>query len=319
MFLVKNGITVTGLTKSFGKTKALRGVDLTVEPGTVLGLLGPNGAGKTTIVRILATLLRPDRGQATVAGHDVRTEPNQVRESIGLTGQYTAIDTYLTGLENLVMVGRLYGLRKSEAEHRARRLLKRFDLTTAARRTARTYSGGMSRRLDIAASLIGQPAVLFLDEPTLELDPRGRREMWQVIRELVSSGITLLLTTQYLDEADELADQIAVIDHGKIVAQGTADQLKRTIGGDQLEIRPANPSDADKVIATLRPLTKRTVERGDGGFLLVPVDDPAVLAEAIRRLDKAGIKLADVGLRHPTLDQVFLHLTGGRRRRRRKP
>jgi daunorubicin resistance ABC transporter ATP-binding subunit len=317
MDFVSQGVKVTGLKKSFGATKALRGIDLEVKPGQVLGLLGPNGAGKTTAVRILSTLLQADGGTATVAGHDVARHPERVRQAIGLTGQYAAIDSYLTGQENLVMVGRLYGLSKSEATSRAQRLLKRFDLAAAGGRTAATYSGGMSRRLDLAASLIGEPEVLFLDEPTTGLDPRSRREMWQVIRELVSGGMTLLLTTQYLDEADELADHIAVIDHGKVVAKGTATQLKRAVGGDRLEVRPTDPAERNRAAKILKPLARGTVETNDAGFLLVPIDDPATLAEAIRRLDKAGIKLADVGLRHPTLDHVFLHLTGRKRKGRR--
>lgn len=314
-----NGIVVKGLTKSFGKTKALRGIDLEVRPGKVLGLLGPNGAGKTTAVRILTTLIPADAGRATVAGHDVAQESGRVRQEIGLTGQDAATDGLLTGRENLIMVGRLYGLSTKVARDRAARLLRKFDLQGASERLARTYSGGMNRRLDLAASLIGEPQVLFLDEPTTGLDPRGRREVWDVIRELIAEGRTLLLTTQYLDEADELADRIAVIDHGKVIAEGTSTELKRRIGGDQLAVRPAKPDDAKKVAKQLGTLGKtRKVEIGADGFVVVPVDDSTVLAEAIRRLDKQGIGLADIALRHPTLDDVFLKLTGQKRRSTKK-
>ncbi|HET7235515.1 MAG TPA: ATP-binding cassette domain-containing protein [Actinomycetota bacterium] len=328
-------IQVEQLTKSFGTVEALRGVDLEVQPGTVLGLLGPNGAGKTTAVRILTTLLHPDSGRAVVAGHDVVRDAERLRQVIGLAGQYAAVDENLTGLENIEMVGRLYHLPAAEARSRAMALLERFSLSDAASRTAKTYSGGMRRRLDLGASLVGHPQVLFLDEPTTGLDPRSRLEMWDIIRELVKDGTTILLTTQYLDEADRLADLIAVIDVGQVIAVGTADQLKDRVGGEVLTLRVQDRgkvSQAAGVVLGLGP-GGGTVDNHTGE-INVPVgaDGTGILTEAIRRLDAEQIALADVGLHRPTLDDVFLSLTGhaaegdqpqpeqkGRRKRRKEP
>ena len=298
-----------GLRKRFGGTVALDGVDLEVAEGSVLGLLGPNGAGKTTTVRILTTLLAPDEGEAGVAGHDVVAEPHAVRSAIGLTGQYAAVDENLTGAENLLLIGRLLNLPRADARRRGAELLERFDLTDAADRLLRTYSGGMRRRLDLAASLVGRPRVLFLDEPTTGLDPRSRLGLWEVIRELVADGTTLLLTTQYLEEADALADRIAVIDQGRVIARGTADELKRSTGGTVLRLEPEDAADLDRGAAALADLG---VERDpDGRALVLPVgDDNGVLVAAVRRVDDAGIALADLGLRRPSLDDVFLTLTG---------
>jgi oleandomycin transport system ATP-binding protein len=304
-------IQAEGLARRFGATRALDGFDVTVEAGAVLGLLGPNGAGKTTAVRILATLLRADAGSARVAGFDVARQPYQVRRRIGLTGQYAAVDESLSGLENLYMIGRLLDLRRSEARRRAAELLEHFDLAGAGGRAAKTYSGGMRRRLDLAASLVGRPPVLFLDEPTTGLDPRSRNGLWAVIRELVADGTTLLLTTQYLEEADQLASRIAVIDHGRVIADGTADELKARVGGQILEVRPAHPADLDRTGAILAELcgTGCPVD-GDSRLAAVPIADPAWLAVAVRRLDDAGIAVADLALRRPSLDEVFLSLTG---------
>jgi ABC-2 type transport system ATP-binding protein len=305
-------ILVEGLRKRFGTNEALRGLDLSVEEGTVLGLLGPNGAGKTTAVRILATLLPPDAGRAEVAGFDVVTQADALRSHIGLTGQYAAVDEYLTGRENLEMVGRLYHLPKRQARQRAEELLVRFDLADAAHRIAKTYSGGMRRRLDLAASLIMSPPVLFLDEPTTGLDPRSRMAMWEVIGELVAGGTTLLLTTQYMEEADQLAHRIAVIDHGRVIAEGTSDELKAQIGGERLAITVARGSNLDIARRTLTPY-------GDGELymdaerrtILVPVTNGArLLADIVRDLDTAGVHLDDFGLRRPTMADVFLTLTG---------
>jgi ABC-2 type transport system ATP-binding protein len=306
-------IVVEGIEKRFGKVEALRGIDLQVHPSTVLGLLGPNGAGKTTAVRILTTLLHPDAGRATVFGFDVVRDAERLRHVIGLAGQNAAVDENLTGLENLVMVGRLYHLPPAEAKRRAENVLERFELTEAAHRPAKTYSGGMRRRLDLGASLVGQPKVLFLDEPTTGLDPKGRLEMWDIIRELVSDGTTLLLTTQYLDEADNLSDSIAVIDGGRVIAEGTSDELKDRVGGEVLQLRVAERSqmgEATGVVFGLGPGSANT--DNDAGEITLPVgnDGPAVLTEAVRRLDTAQIKLADIALRRPSLDDVFLALTG---------
>jgi oleandomycin transport system ATP-binding protein len=304
-------IQAEGLAKSFGTTRALDGVDLEVASGTVLGLLGPNGAGKTTAVRILATLLAPTAGRAQIGGYDVVRQPQQVRQLIGLTGQYAAVDESLSGTENLSMLGRLLGLGKAQASQRAAELLEHFDLADAGGRMVKTYSGGMRRRLDLAASLVGRPPVLFLDEPTTGLDPRSRNGLWAVIRELVAEGTTLLLTTQYMEEADHLAGHIAVIDHGQVIAKGTPDELKAKIGGQVLEVRPANPAEVDRAAELLVELTgnQATIDR-DIRLISVPMPDLAWLPVAVRRLDEAGIIVVDLALRRPSLDEVFLTLTG---------
>jgi ABC-2 type transport system ATP-binding protein len=306
-------IVVEELKKHFGKVKAVDGIDLEVRPQTVFGLLGPNGAGKTTAVRILTTLLHPDGGRAKVAGLDVVKDAVRLRHVIGLAGQYAAVDENLTGLENLEMVGRLYHLPASEARRRAESVLERFDLSDAASRVAKTYSGGMRRRLDLGASLVGRPQVLFLDEPTTGLDPKGRIEMWDIIRELVHDGTTLLLTTQYLEEADRLADQIAVIDHGRVIAEGTSDQLKDRIGGEVLEIRVADRGRLGAAAGAVMGLGPGGGKTDDNtGEITIPVggDGTTILTEAVRRLDDEQIKLADIALRRPSLDDVFLSLTG---------
>jgi ABC-2 type transport system ATP-binding protein len=305
-------IRAEGLEKRYGKTHALRGIDLVVEEGTILGLLGPNGAGKTTAVRIFTTLLKPDAGSAEVAGLDVVTQADALRSRIGLTGQYAAVDEYLTGRENLEMVGRLYHLSRRQARQRADELLERFDLTDAATRIAKTYSGGMRRRLDLAAGIILAPPVLFLDEPTTGLDPRSRFAMWDIIRELVADGTTLLLTTQYLEEADVLANRIAVIDHGRVIAEGTADELKARVGGERLAVTLARGSDFDAALRVLAPYGEGEVHTDRAQrTILVPVTNGArLLANAIRDLDGVGVVLDDLGLRRPTLDDVFLTLTG---------
>ncbi|MBM7771145.1 ABC-2 type transport system ATP-binding protein [Actinokineospora baliensis] len=305
-------VRAEALVKTFGSTRALDGVDLEIPSGTVLGLLGPNGAGKTTTVRILTTLLKPDSGRAFVAGHDVTQDPDAVRRSIGLSGQYAAVDEHLTGYENLYMVGRLYGMSRSDATSRARELIARFRLTDAGDRPAKTYSGGMRRRLDLAGALVAEPAVVVLDEPTTGLDPRGRLDTWEVIGELVADGTTVLLTTQYLEEADQLANTILVIDHGKVIAGGTADQLKAQVGGERLEIVVA---DAAELATTARVLGE--VGSDEPGTdqnqrrVHVKVDTgPKALVEALRRLDQENVAVLDVALHRPTLDDVFLALTG---------
>ena len=302
-------IVVEGLERSFGETKALAGLDMVVREGTVLGLLGPNGAGKTTAVRILATLLHADAGRASVLGYDVATHPEEVRGVIGLTGQYAAVDENLTGFENLDVIGRLAQLSNEDAKTRAGELLEQFNLTDAGGRPARTYSGGMRRRLDLAASLVAKPAVLFLDEPTTGLDPQSRLALWETIRELRRSGTTTLLTTQYLDEADQLADEILVIDHGKVVASGTSDDLKHQLGGDVLEIRLADPTEMGRAIELLPHFEHRVDDEKDLLHATV-LDGQYVLADTVRRLDDAGIRITDIGRRMPSLDEVFLTLTG---------
>jgi oleandomycin transport system ATP-binding protein len=304
-------IEATGLVKRFGQTTALDGVDLVARPGRVLGVLGPNGAGKTTAVRILATLLRPDSGQASVCGYDVLHEAHQVRQLIGLTGQYASVDEGLSGANNLVMIGRLLGLPRPDARARAAELLARFELTDAADRPAKTYSGGMRRRLDLAASLVGQPRVLYLDEPTTGLDPRSRTDVWSMIRDLVADGVTVLLTTQYLEEADHLAHDIAVIDHGKVVATGTPDELKAKTGGQVLQVSPADTAMMAEVTALLADVTRtEVVTDSETGVATVPVSDTAWPRHIFRELDDRGIELAEFTLRKPSLDEVFFALTG---------
>ena len=306
-------ITAENLVKTYdkGKVRALDNLSLDVEEGTVLGVLGPNGAGKTTTVRILATLLRPDSGAATVAGIDVIKHPDKVREVIGLSGQYAAVDEILTGYDNLVMFGKLYHLGNKNAVLRANELLERFSLTDAAKRPIKTYSGGMRRRLDLAASLIVRPKVLFLDEPTTGLDPRGRLDMWGVIRELVSDGTTLLLTTQYLEEADQLADEIAVIDTGKVIARGTSNELKRQIGGEHLEVVVAQ-NDVSKAFEVVERIIgqKPKIEEGLNSISAPVSTGTAALIEVINGLSSVGINPLDVGLKRPSLDDVFMALTG---------
>ena len=306
-------INATGLVKTYdkGKVRALDNLSLDVEEGTVLGVLGPNGAGKTTTVRILATLLRPDSGSASVAGIDVIKHPDKVREVIGLSGQYAAVDEILTGYDNLVMFGKLYHLGNKQSVIRANELLERFSLTEAAKRPIKTYSGGMRRRLDLAASLIVRPKVLFLDEPTTGLDPRGRQDMWGVIKELVSDGTTLLLTTQYLEEADHLANEIAVIDTGKVIARGTANELKRQIGGEHLEVVVAQ-NDVSKALEVIERIVgqKPKVEEGLNSISAPVSTGTAALIEVINGLSSVGINPLDVGLKRPSLDDVFLALTG---------
>ncbi len=305
-------VQVRGLVKTYGSTRALDGVDLDIPAGRVLGLLGPNGAGKTTTVRILTTLLRPDSGSAHVAGYDVLAQPDEVRQRIGLSGQYAAVDENLTGFENLYMVGRLYGRRKSAARSRARELLARFALEEAADRPAKGYSGGMRRRLDLAGALVAEPTVVVLDEPTTGLDPGGRLDTWGVIKELVADGTTVLLTTQYLEEADQLADSIVVIDHGKVIARGTADELKAQIGGERLELVVASPADLPATLGVLREVGTGEPSGDDHtrrAEILVDTG-PKALIEALRRLDAQGISVQDVALHRPTLDDVFLSLTG---------
>jgi ABC-2 type transport system ATP-binding protein len=311
---VSEMIRATGLVKRYGEVVALDGLDLTVPRGRVLGLLGPNGAGKTTAVRILTTLLDADAGAAVVAGIDVMAEPERVRERIGLSGQYAAVDENLTGFENLDMVGRLYRLGRRRARTRARELLERFDLADAADRPVKTYSGGMRRRLDLAGALVAEPTVLFLDEPTTGLDPRSRLGMWDVIRELLGQGTTLLLTTQYLEEADQLADEIVVIDHGRAIARGTANELKAEVGGERVELVVREASELDRARGILETVAVGVVQVDHHAHALAaPVSGGAeVLMGVMRRLDDLGVALLDVGLRRPTLDDVFLTLTGHR-------
>ncbi|HWC27593.1 MAG TPA: ATP-binding cassette domain-containing protein [Solirubrobacteraceae bacterium] len=303
-------IVVRGLRKSFGDVRALDGVDLEVPPGTVFGLLGPNGAGKTTAVRIMTTLLKPDAGEVRVAGLDAVRQAKALRERIGLAGQYAAIDENLTGLENLVMVGRLYGMRRGQATARGRELLGRFDVVDAAGRPAKTYSGGMRRRLDLAAALVAQPPVVFLDEPTSGLDPRSRLERGATIEDLVAEGATVLLTTQYLDEADRLADEIAVIDRGRVIATGTPDELKDRVGGERLEVRVAEPARAPLAARALAPMSDERPLTEGATVTVGARRRNGLIVDAVRRLDDAGVEVDDVALRRPTLDDVFLALTG---------
>ncbi|PSL05869.1 oleandomycin transport system ATP-binding protein [Haloactinopolyspora alba] len=300
----------TGLVKRFGKTTALDGIDLAAEPGTVLAVLGPNGAGKTTAVRVLATLLRPDDGTATVAGFDVVDQADEVRRRIGLTGQYASVDEDLTGAENLTLFGRLLDLRASEAKARAKRLLEQFELSDAAGRRVSTYSGGMRRRLDLAASLIARPGVVFLDEPTTGLDPGKREEVWQMIRSMTHDGGTVLLTTQYLEEADALADDITVIDHGRLIAHGTPPELKQVVGGQTVAVRPADARHLDQVATILSAATGRTPDTAARDVLTVPVDGDATFTAIVRRLEQEQIAVTELSLRLPSLDEVFFALTG---------
>ncbi len=307
-----NMIEARGLVKRYKEVTALAGLDLVVPEGIVLGLLGPNGAGKTTAVSILSTLLEPDEGQAMVAGADVIKNPKAVRRLIGLSGQYAAVDEHLTGFENLDMIGRLYHMGKGPARARGHELLEMFNLTEAGDRPVKTYSGGMRRRLDLAGALVAQPPVLFLDEPTSGLDPRSRVDLWQVIRDLVAKGTTLLLTTQYLEEADQLADDIVVIDHGREIAHGTADELKIQVGGERIEVTVTeihHVSTAQDVLSSFAVGEIQIDERSRG--LTAPITGGAsVLTQALRDLDARGVVVQDVGLRRPTLDDVFLALTG---------
>jgi oleandomycin transport system ATP-binding protein len=305
-----NVIETHDLRKRFGATQALDGVDLSAQHGTVLGVLGPNGAGKTTAVRVLATLLRPDSGTAMVGGHDVLRDPQQVRQIIGLTGQYASVDEDLTGTQNLMLIGRLLNLSTQQAKARAKELLAWFDLTDAANRVAKNYSGGMRRRLDLATSLVGRPAVIFLDEPTTGLDPAKREDMWEVIRSLVTEGSSVLLTTQYLDEADALADKIAVIDHGKVIAHDTPDGLKQVVGGQRIEVRPTNPDRLEETAAILAEVAGVRPEVSGRNRLTIPVPGEEALPVVVSRLGSAGIAVTELSLHLPSLDEVFLTLTG---------
>jgi oleandomycin transport system ATP-binding protein len=307
--MMTHAIWAEGLVKRFGETTALAGVDFAVRQGTVLGLLGPNGAGKTTAVRVLTTLIRPDAGQARVGGYDVVRQAHEARQMIGLTGQYAAVDETLTGVENLLFIGRLLGLARRDAKARALELLSAFSLDDARDRPAKTYSGGMRRRLDLAASLVGRPQVLFLDEPTTGLDPRARNEVWDMVRALLSTGVTVLLTTQYLEEADQLADEIAVVDHGRVIATGTPEELKAKTGAQTLAVRPTDPGQIGSVVTIVEAVTGQKAEL-QSSTVSAAVLDPAAMPEAVRRLEQAGILVAELALRSSSLDEVFLSLTG---------
>ena len=303
-------IEAEGLVKTFGNTRALDGVDMVAREGTIFGLLGPNGAGKTTSIRVLSTLIKPDAGRAAIAGYDVVRQPAEVRRLIGLTGQYAAVDELLSGKENLYMIGRLLGFSRAQARARAAELLEAFDLSDAASKIAKTYSGGMRRRLDLAASLVGRPRFLFLDEPTTGLDPKSRLELWGMIRALVAEGTTVLLTTQYLEEADRLADELVVIDHGKVIAAGTPGELKTRIGGQVLQAQPADPTDLERTEKVLAEFADGEDPFRDDLLITVRIVDRAVLGQVVRRLDDEGIVVDDLSLRRPSLDEVFLTLTG---------
>jgi oleandomycin transport system ATP-binding protein len=309
--MTQPAIEAVGLVKTFGKVRALDGIDMAAGEGTVFGLLGPNGAGKTTAIRVLSTLLKPDAGTAKVGGYDVVRQPREVRRLIGLTGQYAAVDELLSGQENLSMIGRLLGYPSRTARARAQELLQSFDLSDAATKLVKTYSGGMRRRLDLAASLVGRPSLLYLDEPTTGLDPRSRIELWRMIRGLVAEGTTVLLTTQYLEEADRLADEIVVVDHGRVIAAGTPTQLKARIGGQVLQARPADPADLPATERILRTFAEGDeVPYNDGQVVSVSIQDRSALGQAVRRLDDEGIAIDDLSLRRPSLDEVFLAVTG---------
>lgn len=307
---MRYALQTENLVKRFGDTEALAGVSLAAPPGSVLAVLGPNGAGKTTAVRVLATLLRPDAGTAAVGGFDVIRQPDQVRRVIGLTGQYASVDDDLTGEENLVLIGQLLDLRRGEARARAGELLARFDLADVGGRRVATYSGGMRRRLDLAASLVGRPRVVFLDEPTTGLDPARREDVWRMVRSLVDDGTTIVLTTQYLEEADALADEVSVIDHGAVIAQDTPDRLKQTVGGQTIAVRPADPGRAGDVAKIISDVVGRPVESPSSDLIAVAVDSDVAFAEVVRRLDSAGIAVTELSLRLPSLDEVFFTLTG---------
>lgn len=306
---MSDAIRAEGLVKRFKGKTALDGVDLVARTGAVLGLLGPNGSGKTTSVRVLSTLLRPDGGRALVGGFDVVKQPHQVRRLIGLTGQYAAVDQDLTGVQNLVLLARLLGYSRPAARARATELLERFALTDAGARPAKTYSGGMRRRLDLAASLVGRPSLLYLDEPTTGLDPHSRNELWDVVRGLVGDGVTVLLTTQYMEEADQLADDIVVVDHGRVIATGTPEELKNRAGHQVLQVRPVRIEQVAAAAATVEAVTGGPARSADDS-VRASVTDPGMLPEVVRRLDTAGIAVAELSLRKPSLDEVFLAITG---------